>query len=85
MRNLMGRPPMKDAFGKSGRVWLSGVDLPRDERQTVDGCLRQIDFLNEEVAILEREIALHALDSAEIEVFEAWFGDLFDELFSTRH
>ena len=66
MRNLMGRPPMTDAFGKSGRVWLSGVDLPRDERQTVDGCLRQIDFLNEEVAILEREIALHSLDSAEI-------------------
>jgi hypothetical protein len=22
---------------------------------------------------------------AEIKVFEAWFGDLFDELFSTRH
>jgi hypothetical protein len=22
---------------------------------------------------------------AEIEVFEAWFADLFDELFSTRH
>jgi hypothetical protein len=22
---------------------------------------------------------------AEIEVFEAWFGDLFDDLFSTRH
>jgi hypothetical protein len=22
---------------------------------------------------------------AEIEVFEAWFGDLFDEPFSTRH
>ena len=22
---------------------------------------------------------------AEIAVFEAWFGDLFDELFSTRH
>ena len=22
---------------------------------------------------------------AEIEVFEAWFGDLFDVLFSTRH
>jgi hypothetical protein len=22
---------------------------------------------------------------AEIEVFEAWFGDLFEELFSTRH
>jgi hypothetical protein len=22
---------------------------------------------------------------AEIEVFEPWFGDLFDQLFSTRH
>jgi len=22
---------------------------------------------------------------AEVDVFEAWFGDLFDELFSTRH
>lgn len=25
------------------------------------------------------------VSEAEIEVFETWFGDLFDELFSTRH
>jgi hypothetical protein len=25
------------------------------------------------------------ITEAEIEVFETWFGDLFDELFSTRH
>jgi hypothetical protein len=25
------------------------------------------------------------ITEAEIEVFEAWFGDLFDELFSIRH
>jgi hypothetical protein len=25
------------------------------------------------------------ITEAEIEVLEAWFGDLFDELFSTRH
>ena len=25
------------------------------------------------------------ITEAEIEVFEAWFGDLFDELFATRH
>ncbi len=25
------------------------------------------------------------ITEAAIEVFEAWFGDLFDELFSTRH
>jgi hypothetical protein len=25
------------------------------------------------------------ITEAEIKIFEAWFGDLFDELFSTRH
>jgi transposase len=34
--------------------------LPGDERETVDGCLRQIDFLDGEIAILERAIAEHA-------------------------
>lgn len=57
---------MTDVFGKRGRVWLSELELPRDERETVDGCVRQIDFFNEEVAILEREIAQHALASADI-------------------
>ena len=66
MRNLKGRPPMTDVFGKRGRVWLSELELPRDERETVDGCVRQIDFFNEEIAILEREIAQHALASADI-------------------
>jgi transposase len=64
MRNLKGRPPVTDAFGKRGRVWLAELELPGDERQTVDGCLRQIDFLGAEIAILERAIAEHALASA---------------------
>jgi transposase len=67
MRNLKGRPPMTDLFGKSGRVWLGQLELPRDERQTVDGCLRQIDFLDDEIAMLEKEIAQHALGSGEIQ------------------
>ena len=46
MRNLKGRPPMTDAFGKRGRAWLAELELPADERETVDGCLRQIDFLD---------------------------------------
>ena len=66
MRNLKGRPPMSDVFGKGGREWLAALELPRDERHTVDGCLRQIDFVNGEIAILEREIAEHAIDSPEI-------------------
>jgi transposase len=66
MRNLKGRPPMSDVFGKSGREWLAALELPRDERQTVEGCLRQIDFVNQEIAILEREIAERAIGSQEI-------------------
>jgi transposase len=35
--------------------------LPVDERITLDGCLRQVDFLDGEVAALDREIARIAL------------------------
>jgi transposase len=66
MRNLKGRPPMSDAFGRRGRAWLAALELPGDERQTVAGCLRQIDFLDGEIAALERAIAEHGLASAEI-------------------
>ena len=54
MRTLKGRPPMSDLFGEAGRAWLAELELPADERETVDGCLRQIDFLDGEIAILER-------------------------------
>jgi transposase len=63
MRTLKGRPPMSDVFGRGGRVWLAELELPVDERETVDGCLRQIDFLDGEIAVLERGIAEHALGS----------------------
>lgn len=66
MRDLKGRPPMTDVFGKSGRAWLDALELPADERETVAGCLRQIDFLDGEIALLEKEIAQHALASEDI-------------------
>src|SRR5437879_479271 len=31
-RNLKGRPPMSDVFGKQGRQWLGALQLPEDER-----------------------------------------------------
>jgi transposase len=65
-RNLKGKPPMTDVFGKRGRAWLRGLDLPADERETVAGCLRQVDFLEREVGVVERELAKAALASAEI-------------------
>src|SRR3954452_4677421 len=65
-RNLCGRPPVTDCFGKSGRAWLAGLQLPVDERLTLDGCLRQIDFLDSEISGLEAALATEALGSSEI-------------------
>jgi transposase len=49
-RNLCERPPVTDAFGTDGRRWLASLELPIDERLTLDGCLRQVDFLDAEIA-----------------------------------
>jgi transposase len=66
MRNLIGKPPVSDLFGKRGRGWLDEVELPEDERDTIDACVRQLDFLADELARLDRRIAEQALASPEI-------------------
>jgi transposase len=66
VRNLAGRSGASDLFGKRGRAWLSALALVDDERQTVDACLRQVDFLSGEIDAVDRSIAESALDSAEI-------------------
>jgi len=65
-RTLCERPPVTDAFGAGGRRWLAGLELPTDERLTLDGCLRQVDFLDAEVAALDGEIATRALAWPEV-------------------
>jgi transposase len=62
MRRLKGRPEASDLFGKKGRAWLAELELPIEERETLDSGLRQIDFLNGEVAVVERAIAHDALN-----------------------
>jgi transposase len=66
MRCLVGRPPVSDLFGVKGRRWLAGLELALEERETVDGCLRQIEFLDTEIAAVERLIAQAALGSPQI-------------------
>ncbi len=66
IRNLKSRPPTTDLFGVEGRRWLAAQSLPADEREMVAACLRQIDFLDSEVAAVDRELAALALASAEI-------------------
>jgi transposase len=66
MRCLVGRPPASDLFGVKGRRWLGELALPTEEREAVDSALRQIEFLDSEIAAVERPIANEALGSAEI-------------------
>ena len=66
MRQLVGRPPVSDLFGVKGRKWLAELELPLEESETVDGCMRQIEFLDSEISEVERLIAGAALDSTEI-------------------
>src|SRR6266478_6488290 len=66
MRQLVGRPPVSDLFGVKGRKWLAEIQLPLEESETVDGAMRQIEFLDSEIAEVQRLIAADALHSTEI-------------------
>lgn len=44
IRNLKGRPPFSDLVGRAGRCSSAELELPIDDRQTVDGSLRQLVF-----------------------------------------
>ena len=50
----MGRPPCQRPVRPRGRAWLAELELPVEERETVDAALRQIDFLDAEIAQVER-------------------------------
>ncbi len=66
MRQLVGRPPATDLFGKKGRAWLAGLELAAEERESVDAALRQVEFLDAEVAAVEALIAAEALEWPEV-------------------
>jgi transposase len=61
MRRLRGKPPVSDLFGVKGRRWLAGLELPPEEAETVQSALRHIEFLDSEIAAVERLIAREAL------------------------
>ena len=66
IRRLVRKPKVSDLFGLAGRRWLDGLELPDEERETVDSALRQIDFLEQELKEAERVIASDALGTVEI-------------------
>jgi transposase len=65
-RRLQERPPFADLFGVKGRQWLAGLELPVEERESVDAGLRQIAFTDTEIAAVDRSIAQQALAWPEI-------------------
>ena len=52
-RRLQEKPPCSDLFGVKGRQWLGGLELPLEERETVDAAIRQIEFLDAEVSAVD--------------------------------
>jgi transposase len=66
MRCLKDRPPASDLFGVKGRAWLAAQQLPLCERETVESGLRQVDFLDSEIAQVDELIAAEALSWPEI-------------------
>jgi transposase len=65
-RRLIQRPGFADLFGVSGRQWLADVELPLEERESVDAGLRQIAFVDTEISAVEKLIAQQALGWEEI-------------------
>jgi hypothetical protein len=66
VRRLVGRPPVADVFGVKGRRWLAALELPVEETETIGACMRHVEFLDGEIAAVERHIAAAALDSPQI-------------------
>lgn len=63
-RNLVPTCPHADLFSGVGRRWMGQQAVPADERRSIDALLRQLDFHGAELAELERDIAIEAIDDA---------------------
>ncbi len=65
-RRLVPKPPCSDLFGVRGRQWLAELELPAEERESVDAAMRHVEFLDQEIAAVEKLIAKQALSWPEI-------------------
>jgi transposase len=61
----VGRPPVSDLFGVKGRQWLRQLELPVEECDTIEACMRHIEFLDAEISEVEKLIARYALACSE--------------------
>jgi transposase len=66
VRRLQSKPPCSDLFGVKGRRWLASLELALEERESVDAAMRHVEFLDAEIAAVEKLIAQQALSWPEI-------------------
>jgi transposase len=64
--HLIPKCPHADLFGRLGRAWLARQPLPDDERAAIERHIRELDRLNDDLEVLDREIAEGALDDGAI-------------------
>jgi hypothetical protein len=55
-RSLLGHPPVSDLFGSDGRAWLLEQQQGEEEAETLSGCLRQVDFLDAEIELIDQKL-----------------------------
>jgi transposase len=65
-RRLQGKPPCCDLFGVKGRAWLVGLELPLQERESLDAAMGHVELLDQEIAAVEKLIAQRALSWPEM-------------------
>lgn len=58
------RPPVTDLFGVRGRAWLASLEVPVEERLTLDAAVRVDTVLCEQIAAAERAVATAVVDDA---------------------
>jgi len=61
-RNLVPTCPHSKLFSGVGRRWLARQVVPADEQRSIDALIRQLDFHGDELAEVERDIAVDAVD-----------------------
>lgn len=64
--NLAPKRPHADLFTRCGRAWLDRPILPDDERMAVERQFREFERLTEDLADLDREIALGVMDDVAV-------------------
>ena len=62
-RNLVPTCPHSDLFSGVGRRWLASQVLPPDEQRSVAALLRQPEFHTAELAAVDHDIALDAVEN----------------------